>query len=429
MLDIKFVTDNKQIVQKAITNKKVKMDVDLDEVIALAEERKGMITELDVLKTQRNEIAKERDIEKGRKIKEKIQELETRFRGIDDRYTKYMLALPNIPSADTPIGEDENQNVVLKTVGKKREFDFKPKPHWEFAEENGWIDKERAAVISGSRFAFLMGDLVLLQFALIRYCFDTLTNESKLSQIAKNADLDISAKPFIPVLPPVFIKPEVFDQMGRLHPADQRYYIQEDDLYLIGSAEHTLGPLHLNHIFEEKDLPIRYIGYSTSFRREAGTYGKDTRGIIRMHQFDKLEMESFCLPENSYKEQDFFVAIQEYLVNSLGIPYQVIAICTGDMGIPDHRQIDINAWMPGQEVYKETHTSDLMTTFQSRRLNARYRNSENKLEYVHMNDATAYALGRTLVAIMENYQREDGLVDVPEVLKHYIGKDTLGKVK
>ena len=194
-------------------------------------------------------------------------------------------------------------------------------------------------------------------------------------------------------------------------------------MYLIGSAEHTLGAMHMDETFQEADLPVRYIGYSTAFRREAGTYGKDLKGILRLHQFDKLEMESFSLAESSIKEQNLFVAIQEYLMQSLGLAYQVVMICTGDMGKPDARQIDIETWMPGQNKYRETHTADLMTDYQARRLETKVkRNDNSKPEFVHMNDATAFAIGRTIIAILENYQTKNGTIKIPKVLcSHMLG--------
>ena len=212
----------------------------------------------------------------------------------------------------------------------------------------------------------------------------------------------------------------IYLKMARLEPKEDKYHLEIDDMYLIGSAEHTLGPMHMNQILNEKEMPIRYVGYSPAFRKEAGSYGKDTKGILRMHQFEKLEMETFCLPENSIQEQEFLVAIQEYFLQMIKLPYQVVLICTGDMGKPDFRQIDINTWMPGQNAYRETHTADLMTSFQSRRLNTRVKRTNGKIELVHMNDATICAVGRTLIAILENYQQADGTVKIPEVLKKYM---------
>ena len=218
------------------------------------------------------------------------------------------------------------------------------------------------------------------------------------------------------------IKPEPYVRMARLSlvDKDERYYLPQDDLYLIGSAEHTLGSMYMDEALPADQLPIRYIGYSTSFRREAGSYGKDMKGILRLHQFDKLEMESFTLPEDSEQEQNFIVAIQEYLIQSLDIPYQVVQICTGDMGKPDSRQIDMECWMPGQNKYRETHSSDLMTDYQTRRLGTKIRKIDGTSVYAHTNDATAFAIGRILIAIMENYQTKQGTIRVPKVLQKWL---------
>jgi seryl-tRNA synthetase len=336
-----------------------------------------------------------------------------------------MLQVPNVPSADTPLGEDEGGNAVIRQVGEKKAFDFEPKEHYILGEQLGLIDTKRAAEVSGSRFAYLFGDLVLMQFGLVQHVLRTLTDASVLGKIIAGSGLDVAAKPFIPVVPPVFIKSGPFEAMARIDPREERYHIPEDDAFLIGSAEHTLGVLHMGETIDESELPLRYIGYSSAFRREAGSYGKDMKGILRLHQFDKLEMESFTTKERSLAEQDYFVAIQEYLVQSLGIPYQVVQICTGDMGVPDARQIDIECWLPGQGKYRETHTSDLMTDYQARRLGTRVKRAGGEKEYVHMNDATAFAIGRTLIAILENYQQADGSVVVPEVLRPYVGKDVI----
>jgi seryl-tRNA synthetase len=252
-----------------------------------------------------------------------------------------------------------------------------------------------------------------------------LTDEAKLASILKKAGVDASPKPFVPVVPPVMVRPEVLRKMARLEPVDDRFYLPKDDLFLAGSAEHTLGPLYMGATISESAFPLRYIGFSTSFRREAGSYGKDTRGIIRVHQFDKLEMESFTAPEQSFAEHDFFVAIQEHLMQEIKIPYRVVAVCTGDMGGPDTKQTDIEAWMPGQGKYRETHTADLMTDYQARRLGTKVRRPDGKTEFAHMNDATAFAIGRTIVSIFENYQTKEGAIRVPKVLQKYVGKEII----
>jgi seryl-tRNA synthetase len=426
MLDIKFIQENRDIVEKAIADKK-KDPIDLDRVLALADERKDLKQQISNTNQERNEAAQARDIERGKQIKERLQVLESKLETVEKEFVSLMIQIPNIPSPDTPVGPDESGNKVLRSWGEKPTFNFTPKEHFELGMALGILNTEKAAEVSGSRFAYLMGDLALMQFALIKLAFDTLTDQEVLKIIADEAGVTVDTKVFLPVLPPVMMKAPVMNRMARLQPIEERYYFEKDNMVFVGSAEHTLGPLHMDEILEEKDMPIRYAGYSTAFRREAGTYGKDTKGILRQHQFDKIEMETFCLPEHSYAEQDFLVAIQEYLLRKLKVPHQTVIICTGDMGGPDHRQIDVECWMPGQNTYRETHSADLIQGYQSRRLNTRVRRADGKLEHVHMNDATVLALGRTLIAIMENYQQADGSIKVPEVLQPYLGKDIIEK--
>ncbi|HEX7259663.1 MAG TPA: aminoacyl--tRNA ligase-related protein, partial [Candidatus Saccharimonadia bacterium] len=257
-------------------------------------------------------------------------------------------------------------------------------------------------------------------FALMMYGIQVLTDETKLAEIAKDAGLDVSTKPFTPVLPPLMIRTEMFEAMDRLDPRDDRYKIEDEDLWLQGSAEHVLGSMHYNEIIPEAELPVRYVGYATSFRREAGSYGKDMEGIFRLHQFDKLEMESLTAPEKSLDEHLFMVAIQEYLMQQLGLHYQVIMKCTADIGKPNARGVDINVWLPGQAKYRETHTADYMTDYQARRLSTRLRREAGETELVHTNDATVFPQ-RPLIAIIENFQTEDGKVKVPEVLQSAYG--------
>ncbi|MBI2064753.1 MAG: serine--tRNA ligase [Candidatus Yanofskybacteria bacterium] len=421
MLDIKFIRDNPEIVKEAVKNKKA--NVDVDELLEIDKKRRQIMESSESLKAEQNSKSKgpqsPEGIEELKKIKEKFKELEGGLTEIEKKFHEIMLKVPNIPSEDTPVGVDESGNKVIRQVGKISGFPFKPKEHWELGQELDILDSERAAKVSGARFVYMKGGLALMEFALMQYALSVLTDSGQLKKIIKKAKLDVPDTPFIPVLPPVFIKPDVFQKMGRLEPKEERYHISSDNLYLIGSAEHTLGSMHMDEFIKIENLPLRYVGFSTAFRREAGSYGKDMKGMLRVHQFDKLEMESFTLPEDSVKEQDFIVAIQEYMIQDLELPYQVVAICSGDMGAPDARQIDIETWMPGQNKYRETHTSDLMTDFQSRRLAIKFKR-DNKSEFVHMNDATAFA-GRTLIAIMENYQTEKGTVKIPKVLQKYMG--------
>ncbi len=425
MIDIKYIRENIEELKKvmALKNKEVAL---IDELLEYDEKRRALITTTQDLREKRNQIAKAKDqIEEGKKLKIELKENEDELEKIESKYQEILYSIPNLISSDTPIGKDESENKVIRTWGEPTKFDFEPKDHLELGEKLGVIDTKTATEVTASRFAYLMGDLARMEFALVQFVFDTLTNKDILSEIAKS--VGVEEKTFIPVVPPVMIKPTVMEKMARLQPIEERYYIPQSDLYLVGSAEHTLGPIHMDEIIPESQMPIRYVGFSPAFREEAGSYGKDTKGIIRMHQFDKVEMESFSLPEESIKEQDFFVAIQEYLMQSLELPYQVVAICTGDMGGPDYRQIDIETWMPGQDKYRETHTSDLMTDYQSRRLNTKVRRNDGENQFVHMNDATAFAIGRTIVAIMENYQTEDGSIRIPKVLQKWMGKEVIKK--
>jgi len=425
MLDIKFIKENREIVESAIKNKN--RTVDVGELLRLADERKLLKQRLDDVNKLRNEAATRRDIEAGTKLKREVEEIEGDFALVDKEFINLMIKIPNIVSPDTPIGKDENENVVIRTWGEKPAFSFTPKEHHELGATLGIIDTETAATIAGSRFTYLLGDLALMQFALLQHCFKILTDKTILEDLAKKINSSISVEAFTPIIPPVFVKPAVQNRMARYLTSEEHYLFPEDDLMLIGSAEHTLGPIYMDKVIDEKDLPIRLAGYSTAFRREAGSYGKDTKGILRQHQFDKLELEVFSLPEHSLQEQDFLVAIQEHILQTLNLPYQVMLVCTGDMGFPDYRQIDINTWMPGQNTYRETHSADCIAGFQARRLNTRVRRSDGKIEPLHMNDATAVAIGRTLIAIMENYQQVDGSIVIPEVLRPYMGKEVIKK--
>lgn len=403
MLDIKFIKENKDLVTQAAKNKNKNKDIDVDEIVRISEERKKLRTEIDTLNQRRKEAANARDNALGTQLKIDLEDLESRFGDVDKQFVALMIKVPNIYSADTPVGKDESDNKVLRICGELPNFNFTPKSHDEIGKELGIIDTETAAEVSGSRFAYIKGNLALLQFALIQFALKLLVE-----------------KGFTPIIPPVFIKPAVQNRMARFMTPEDHYMFPNDNLMLIGSAEHTLGPMYMDKIIDEKNLPIRLAGYSTAFRREAGTYGKDTKGILRQHQFDKLEMESFTLPEDSLKEQEFLVSIQEEILQALKLPYRVVIVCTGDMSFPDYRQIDIETWMPGQNKYRETHSADHTGNFQARRLNARVKRADGTIEPVHMNDATAIALGRTLIAIIENYQQADGSVRIPEVLVPYM---------
>jgi seryl-tRNA synthetase len=431
MLDIAFIRGNRELVEQACKVKGVIADV--PKLLEVDEQRRQLLGQVEEMRQQRNQLAAkgkkakptEEDIASGKELKEKIGLLETQLTKIEVEWRALLKQVPNIPYEDVPIGTSEDDNIVAKEWGEKPEFDFKPQNHWEIGEARGWIDKERAARVAGARFAYLKGDLVKLQFALMQYGIDQASDEKVLKTIAKQNDLDVSTKPFLPVLPPLLIRTAVYEATGRLNAEEQTYRLQDDDLWLNASAEHSLSPLHMDETLEETDLPLRYLGYSTSFRREAGTYGKDVEGIIRMHQFDKLEMESFSSPETSFIEHLFMIAIQEYVMQQLELPYRLINKCSADIGKPNARGWDIDAWLPGQGMYRETHTADYNTDYQARELHTRVRYKEDgRTELAHTNDATLLTQ-RPLIAIIENYQQKDGTVRVPAVLKSYLKKEIL----
>jgi seryl-tRNA synthetase len=427
MLDVTFIRDNQDIVRAALKNKN--REVDLERLLVLADERKKLAGTVGDINRRRNEAQANRDIEAGKRLKDELEEAEIKMRETEKELVALLVKIPNIPSADTPIGPDESGNKVIAQWGEKPQFAFEPKAHWDIGKDLGVIDSEKAADVSGARFTYIKGDLAMLQFALQQLVFATLTSQDALSKIITEFNLTVTPKAFIPIIPPIMMRAQIMNRMARLDPIDERYYFEKDDIVLIGSAEHTLGPMHMDETLPADVLPLRYIACTPAFRREAGAAGKDTRGILRQHQFDKAEMESFSLPEDGMQEQEFLVAIQQYFMRQLKIHHQVVLICTGDMGFPDHRQFDIESWMPGQQAFRETHTSDYMGGFQARRLNTKVKRADGT-EPIHMNDATAIAMGRTIIAIIENYQNEDGTITIPEVLRSYMGgKEKIEKIR
>lgn len=425
MLDIRFIRDNADLVQQKSEQKGYK--VDIKELLKLDDAVRSITQEADVLRQKRNELAAaqkgkptQEQIEEGRKLRDELAPLDEKLQKATADFLAALKKVPNMPTDDVPVGKSEDENVVIKTWGDKPNFDFKPKNHWEIAEARGWIDKERAAKVAGARFAYIKGDLARLQFAMMQFGIDVLSNEDVLKKVIAENKLQVSSKPFVFVLPPAVARTEVYEATGRLNKEEQTYKLADDDLWLNASAEHVLAPMYMGEILDEKDFPIRYVGYTTAFRREAGTYGKDSEGMFRMHQFDKLEMESFNLAEDSLAEHKLMIALQEYLMQQLKIPHQLIMKCTADIGGPNARGVDINAWLPGQDRYRETHTADYITDYQARRLQTRARRANGEVELVHNNDATAFSQ-RPLIAIIENNQTKGGKVAVPEVLRPYLG--------
>ena len=426
MLDIRYIREHPDEVQKKSEQKGYK--VDINKLLELDEKRRSLLTQAQDFTRRRNELAKQfkdnkpsaERVQEGQELRKEEQKLTAELKAVEEPFFEILKAVPNMPADDVPVGTSEAENVVSKEWGDKPQFDFKPKTHWEIGETHGLIDKERAAKVAGSRFAYIKGDLVRLQFALMQFGIDVLTNEEILKQIIEDAGIEgLTSKPFVPVLPPAVARTEVFEATGRLNRQEQTYKLEDEDLWLNASAEHTLAPMYMNETLDEADLPIRYVGYTTAFRREAGTYGKDTEGIARLHQFDKLEMESFGLPEDSLREHFFMIAIEEYLMQQLKLPYRVLTKCTADIGRPNARGVDIEAWFAGQDRYMETHTADYITDFQARGMQTRVRRANGEVQLVHTNDATAFSQ-RPLLAIIENYQTADGNVNIPTVLQPYM---------
>lgn len=407
MLDLKFLRENPEIVQKAAHDKG--FDIDIHHISEIDKKYRELQLSVQKLRGERNRLAREKDIEKGRELKNRLEKDEHALSAVEEELQKWLLQIPNIPKDDVKVGKDELENEVIKTVGSPKEFSFKVRDHVELGELLDIIDIERAAKVSGTRFGYLKNEGALLEFALIQLVLDTLVKER-----------------FIPVIPPVLIKTETMKRVGYMeHGGDEdMFHLEKDGLTLVGTAEHSIVAMHMDETFLERDLPKRYIGFSSSFRREAGSYGRDTRGILRVHQFDKVEMVSYTTPEESDSEQEYLLDLEEKFFQAFDIPYQVVKMCTGDLGFVQARKYDIEAWIPSQEKYREMTSASTLTDFQARRLNIKYQKGIEK-EFVHTLNATGFAIGRTLIAILENYQQGDGSVVVPEVLRKYTGFDKI----
>ncbi len=427
MIDIQIVRDDPQRVKDFSLAKGYTVDV--DGLLSVDEKRRSLTREIEDKRQERNQLIavtkgqrpSDEQIQKGRYVREEIDALENELKTVEETYNRLIKQVPNAPIDDVPVGSSEDENVVVKTVGEPTHFDFEPKNHWQIGEAKDWIDKERAAKIAGSRFAYIKGGMVRLQFAIVQFVLDTLADETVLQKIITDNNLNLPAKAFTPVLPPALVNTAAYEATGRLDAEEVTYKLADDELWLNASAEHSLCNMYMNEVLAVEELPIRYIGYATSFRREAGSYGKDTEGIFRMHQFDKLEMEVFSDAQTGLEEHRLLVAIQEYLVSQLKLPYRVLQKCTADIGKPNAQGVDIEVWLPGQGQYRETHSADYMTDFQTRSLQTRYRDTDGKVKLAHTNDATALVLSRIPVAILENYQTAEGNVRIPEVLRGYMG--------
>lgn len=423
MLDIKLIRNEPERVREALRRRGNQAEAALDELLRLDQQRRELLVGVEEKRSLRNtvseQIAKAKkakedataQIEAMRLVGEEIKELDGRLKEVEAALEEELLHVPNLADDSTPEGGEED-SVVMHHWGTPRQFDFTPLDHLDLAIPHDLVDMERGARTSGSRFAYLKGDLVFLQFALVQFALQKL-----------------ASKGFRPVVPPVLVRDEAMYGTG-FFPTDlqQVYRLEDDNLNLVGTSEVPLAALHMDEILNESDLPVRYVGYSSCFRREAGAAGKDTRGIFRVHQFDKVEMFSFCAPDKSAEEHDFMRSIEEEMLQDLGLPYRAVNIAAGDLGSPAAKKYDLEAWIPTQERYREVTSCSNCTDYQARRLKVRAKGEKGSPYLLHTLNGTVVAIGRTIIAIMENYQTADGRVEVPAVLRPFLpaGKDFLG---
>lgn len=414
MIDIDLLRNKPEIIREALSKRGESLD--LDQVIKLDQERRSMIVEADDLRNKRNKGSKELSalkdkpqqlIDSMRSLGQDIKKLEDKIKDINNKINNIMLKIPNIPQDKVPLGIDDSENVILRQYGDILEPSFSIKPHWEIGEELGIIDFKRAVKISGTRFFVLKGQGAMLQRALISWMLD----------------LHIKEHGYEEIYVPNIVNTETAIGSGQLPKfSNNMYFDEEDDFWLIPTAEVPLTSMHKNEILKEEDLPINYVAHSLCFRREKVAAGRDSRGIKRVHQFDKIEMYKLVQQENSDFELDLLLKHATEVCLRLGIPYRVIEICTGDLGFGSSRSYDIEMWAPGSEEWLEVSSCSNCTDFQSRRSSIKYRSARKKTsDFVHTLNGSGLALPRVIIAILENYQKEDGSIEIPEVLKPYTG--------
>jgi len=417
MLDLKYLRNHLDAVKEAIKNRGNKIDLGL--FSKLEEERRKLLFEVEQHKFTRNRVSEEiaemkRRGESGeekilemRKLSQEIKELDARVSQVEQELQDFLLNIPNIPHKTVPIGKDETDNPVVRSWGEPPIINYKPKAHWDLGEDLGILDFQRAGKISGARFALYWGLGAALERALISFMLDLHTKEHGYTE----------------VLPPVLVNTETMTGTGQLPKfSEELYKCQDDDLYLIPTAEVPVTNIHRDEILDGFDLTLRYVAYTPCFRREAGAAGRETRGLIRQHEFNKVELVKFSKPENSYDELEKLTADAEDVLQKLNLHYRVISLCTGDLGFSAAKTYDLEVWMPSYEGYKEISSCSNFENFQARRANIRYRESAGaKVKYIHTLNGSGLAVGRTVAAILENYQQEDGSVIIPEVLREYMG--------
>ncbi len=418
MLDVALLRSERERLAAAL--EKRGLDVDIDALAALDERRRQVRASAEQMRADQRSAGKEIATLAGEAKQAAIartQELADAYKSalaeadaLDAEFDARWVPLPNLVHEAVPTGGGEEDNLEILRWGEPPDFGFEARDHQDLGEALGIIDKERGAKVSGSRFHYLKGKAALLEFALMRWAMDELVGEG-----------------FTPVVPPVLVREEALFGTGFFPEArEQVYAVPEDELFLAGTAEVPLAAMHSDEILDGADLPMRYVGFSPCFRREAGTYGKDTRGIFRVHQFDKVEMFSFCHPDRSWEEHEYLFGLEQRLVQALGLPYRVVDVCTGDLGASAARKYDIEGWVPGQGAYRELTSCSNTTDYQARRLRIRFKDEDGTNRVVHTLNGTAVTSSRTLLMILEVYQQADGSVAVPEVLRPYTGFDLIG---
>ncbi len=416
MIDLNILRKNPDQVERGAASKNIKIPI--KEILNLDSKNRNYITQIEKHRAQLRSLSRvkpdKKTIKNLKDLGNTISRLQVQQKDIERKFSQLLYDIPALPKPDVKLGKDEKENEIVKRVGEETKFSFPPKDYMELSVRHDLIDIKRAVKVSGSRFGYIKNELALLEVALIQYAFDRLVGEGH----------------FIPFFPPVMISEKAMDAMGYLQHGgeDETYHLEKDKLYLIGTSEQSLGPYHMDEILDEKSLPLRYCAFSSCFRREAGASGKDTTGILRVHQFDKIEMFVFCKPNDSDKEHEYLLSLEEKFVSELHLPYQVVKMCTGDLGMPAARKYDIECFMASQKRYRETHSTSNCVDFQARRLNIRYKDLQaGENQFIHTLNGTAFALGRTMIMILENYQQKDGSIKIPEVLQKYMNGLTVIK--
>jgi seryl-tRNA synthetase len=406
-MDIKYIRENKKEAEEAISKRGLKLD--LDHLLKIDDERKKLLLEVEALRHEKKSAANKKDKKKGTEIKEKLSKKEDALRAVDQELTSYVEEVPNYLSKKVPNGKGEEDNVEVRKWGKLPQFDFKPRDHLKLGENLGILDQKRAAKTSGHGFYFLVGDGAKLEMALVNWVVDLLGKAG-----------------YTFVIPPALVRKKFTQGTGYLPRREKPdvYKVEREDLYLIATSEIPIAGYHADEIFNQNDLPKNYVGLSPSFRQEAGSYGKYTHGIFRVHQFDKAEIFKFVKPQDSDKAFEEIISLQEKIYQALETPYRIVNICSGEMSAPAYLKYDLEYWDPVNKTYRELTSTSNTTDYQARKLEIKYKDGQ-ETNYVHTLNGTAIALSRTIIAILENHQQKDGSVKLPKVLHEYLGKDTL----